>query len=72
MSLKLNRIQFLFAWQAIKCFECGIPLYTKVSHDNYTIITTAPDTLQYFYRLYLHDLDYAKIKPLLKDASFLI
>lgn len=64
------KINFPFAWQAIKAFECGFPLQTKVSHETFTQLNNAPDVLRYFYRIYCDESTYKEIMDLLAKEHF--
>jgi hypothetical protein len=49
---QVEKVNYEFAYLAVKDFEEGVALYTKLSHTTFSKVDNAPDVLRYLYRLY--------------------
>lgn len=47
-----EKLSFECAWRAVKAFEDGEKLYTKLSSEEFALIDNAPDVLRYLYDLH--------------------
>lgn len=51
-KVSYEKMSFECAWRAIKAFEDGEKLYTKLSSEEFALIDNAPDVLRYLYDLH--------------------